>query len=46
METLPTERPAEQLNSRQLHFAQEYVKTINSKQAAINAGYSERTANA
>ena len=32
------------LNPRQERFAQEYVKDFNSTQAAVRAGYSERTA--
>lgn len=33
------------MNERQRRFADEYIKTGNATQAAINAGYSEKTAN-
>lgn len=33
------------MNGRQRRFADEYIKTGNATQAAINAGYSEKTAN-
>lgn len=35
---------AEQLNPKQLIFLQEYIRSGNGKQAAIAAGYSERSA--
>lgn len=35
---------SEKLNDRQLLFAQEYLKDYNATQAAIRAGYSEKTA--
>ncbi|WP_317334156.1 terminase small subunit [Streptococcus orisratti] len=33
------------MNERQRRFADEYIKTGNATQAAINVGYSEKTAN-
>lgn len=33
------------LNSKQARFVDEYIKDLNATQAAIRAGYSERTAN-
>jgi phage terminase small subunit len=35
---------SDDLNERQLRFAEEYVKDLNATQAAIRAGYSEATA--
>jgi phage terminase small subunit len=37
-------KPTRELNDRQTLFVEHYVQTLNAKQSAIKAGYSEKTA--